>query len=689
MEQMNAKFNELVHVLGKDIQLNCQIPDSEALYSVYEQGSIFWNPDRDDAYFIQQDIWSKWISVYLIQPIGYPIEDSKATDDEIGYCSDCEYGSVIWTSRTGAYAVRNDIMEKWISLGGCSALGYPVSDEHCTEKEHFNIFEGGTIYAIRARASQDDVTSPYFRVSLDAQFDHCIDRPFSDPSNFDIWWDSFRPTTVLRGYEDDNLPLRVFDLCHFCEFGRIKFVTPTSWNMFTVVSHTWKEGVPEWYGPKKPWPSNKYMRYWGFSKDDLNLAAKILVALGNRYCWIDNICIDQDSEEEKSREINRMGSFFSNPSTCYVFPNGLGEVEGITQKAPRWYSRVWTMQEVILSKNPTHIYISNDPIGVGNIINVELENGLVATEIRHEDMYDFYKDEPHMAIIWNDNKPTKLEILRSSGCRKSARVEDKIYGVLALLNVTNVDIKYGGGLREAIVSVANAMHIDQRIIMCVAEWAGNEWVDGYCVIPTMIPGSQAWGIDVCQTVGQAYFLGNRGAELTSFMSPAVHVNTSRPIDCWTGRDGCCHSNVILSNGYKCSIIRIKVGQSISTNKRVVGMASQHLQHGSYLDTKCIYESFYRRNSIEPGITKTDIWLNVGFGTLSKHHQSDVDSRIIVIGKPVHIEGITEQLPKSGQDCVQCVVAIVCQRAGDVYHKTGMCVIDVGSIGWTIGRSTLA
>lgn len=706
-KELYEKYQRHKNTLGNITQPH--ILDGRRAYVLCEQGAIFWSPDcilcipERDIHEIHGPIWNKWNALGKNKYMGYPVSDVIYTEQgsfsNFGYehtpdagllrfrfttdesdildsFNDNECGSIYCKEKT-AFAIRGAINKKWKSLKG--ELGYPVSDEIPTEDGHFNEFEGGTLYwtecsdpvkvrmlaltdtpkdykksnsinGFRARSPKDwyvkvSLCIPgSIRVSFDSvyKFDHEI-RKFPDKENFDVWWENLRPTTLLHSAENDDLPLRVFDVKHFRDHKRIKFFTPQSWNMFAIVSHTWKKEVKEWYGPRRAWPNGGYMTIRAFSKDDLVLACKILASLGVKYCWIDSICIDQDSAEEKSREINRMISYYKHPQ-CYIFPHGIGTVGGPQGKPPIWYSRVWTLQELLVSRHPEHIYIVDSCEDIGELVNVEY-HGKKIVKISHANVKQFVSDEVNTKFLWNDSKPTKLDVLRLAGCRYSTYEEDKIYSILGMLNVGNVEIVYGGGLKKALVSVAQSMHVDHRLIFCVAEWAGYGFVDGYCMMPRMLGNLQAWEIEVKQIVGKAFFMGDRGTEITSFISSEIDITD------------CKYEGYISGNP-----------KEVERQEREHKLCLVQIEKGEY-------KNLYTRSaSHQTSMGRARTNAPIGHGVLGQAHNRDLPSKLVMIG-----------LNNSKR-----IVSAVCQQAGDTLHKTGLCTLDADAcVCWTLGRTIIA
>lgn len=73
---------------------------------------------------------------------------------------------------------------------------------------------------------------------------------------------------------------------------------------------------------------------------------------GLEYVWIDTCCIDKSSSAELSESINSMWPWYRNAQACYAYlsdvpdKNGLEEEDSAFRRS-RWYTRGWTLQELI------------------------------------------------------------------------------------------------------------------------------------------------------------------------------------------------------------------------------------------------------------------------------------------------------------------------------------------------------
>ncbi len=66
------------------------------------------------------------------------------------------------------------------------------------------------------------------------------------------------------------------------------------------------------------------------------------------YLWVDTICIDKSSSAELSEAINSMFKWYRNSSRCYGY---LYDLPAVSFEDSRWFSRGWTLQEMIAPQN--------------------------------------------------------------------------------------------------------------------------------------------------------------------------------------------------------------------------------------------------------------------------------------------------------------------------------------------------
>lgn len=96
----------------------------------------------------------------------------------------------------------------------------------------------------------------------------------------------------------------------------------------------------------------------GFRK--VEYACRQALADGLKYVWLDTCCIDKRSSAELSQAINSMYRWYYNACACYVYlsdftledQNSLSEPDQLlwALKQCRWFTRGWTLQELIAPK---------------------------------------------------------------------------------------------------------------------------------------------------------------------------------------------------------------------------------------------------------------------------------------------------------------------------------------------------
>ncbi|NAZ87209.1 N-acetylmuramoyl-L-alanine amidase, partial [Kineococcus indalonis] len=114
-------------------------------FTHFQGGSIYWSP-RTGARAVRGAIRDKWKALgWETGYLGYPTTDENPLPG--GAFTHFQGGSIYWSARTGARAVRGAIRDKWAALGWeAGYLGYPTTDEVALPGGAFTHFQGGSIY---------------------------------------------------------------------------------------------------------------------------------------------------------------------------------------------------------------------------------------------------------------------------------------------------------------------------------------------------------------------------------------------------------------------------------------------------------------------------------------------------------------------------------------------------------------
>ena len=162
---------------------------------------------------------------------------------------------------------------------------------------------------------------------------------------------------------------------------------------------------------------------------------------GYEWMWVDTCCIDKRSSAELSEAINSMYRWYGNAGVCYAYLHDVDGSSFPTKKDnrkypksngwPEWFSRGWTLQEMIAPRNLQFFNKIWQPIGD--------KKGLA------EDLGWITKVPEHIvANGLEGNRPCVAQIISWAANRTTTRVEDRAYSLMGLLDV-NMPMLYGEG----------------------------------------------------------------------------------------------------------------------------------------------------------------------------------------------------------------------------------------------------
>ena len=215
-----------------------------------------------------------------------------------------------------------------------------------------------------------------------------------------------------------------------------EFVGDTS-HAYAIVSHTWGEEEVSFHQYLTP----KARSMAGYHKIEHSCALARRSQLP--YLWIDTCCIDKSSSAELSEAINSMYKWYRNAAVCYVCLSDMKRCEvdhkslengGYLSKniqifqACRWFTRGWTLQELLA---PRHIeFYDQDWISIGTKKTMwALLSKVTGIEPEH---------------LWKSQKASVAQKMSWAANRQTTRTEDTAYSLLGLFNV-NMPLLYGEG----------------------------------------------------------------------------------------------------------------------------------------------------------------------------------------------------------------------------------------------------
>ncbi|EHK48834.1 hypothetical protein TRIATDRAFT_158198, partial [Trichoderma atroviride IMI 206040] len=158
------------------------------------------------------------------------------------------------------------------------------------------------------------------------------------------------------------------------------------------------------------------------------------------YAWIDTCCIDKTNLVELGEAINSMFRWYSLAIICYAYLSDVpagddSSVLGSKFRTSRWFTRGWTLQELLA---PRHLRFYN---AVWHIIGTKGSKCTVVQEITHV---------PRQILLGIAKLHTESVAQRMSWAaqRETKRAEDLAYCLLGIFGIT-MPMIYGEGGREA------------------------------------------------------------------------------------------------------------------------------------------------------------------------------------------------------------------------------------------------
>jgi hypothetical protein len=172
-----------------------------------------------------------------------------------------------------------------------------------------------------------------------------------------------------------------------------------------------------------------------FSK--IEATCRIARDMGLHHVWVDTCCIDKSSSAELSEAINSMFRWYKNALYCFAFLSdvlaGSESREESDVGKSRWFTRGWTLQELIA---PTNVLFYD---ASWNFLE---SKQLIARNIQRITGIDY-------GVLIGDTPLTAIPLAQRmswAASRETTRVEDMAYCLLGIFDV-NMPMLYGEGSR--------------------------------------------------------------------------------------------------------------------------------------------------------------------------------------------------------------------------------------------------
>ncbi|KAH7324024.1 heterokaryon incompatibility protein-domain-containing protein [Rhexocercosporidium sp. MPI-PUGE-AT-0058] len=149
---------------------------------------------------------------------------------------------------------------------------------------------------------------------------------------------------------------------------------------------------------------------------------------GYDYVWIDTCCIDKKSSSELSEAINRMYSYYKDADICYAY---LCDVPGVAFAKSRWFTRGWTLQELVAPQ--AVVFFDQEWMEIGTRASMKDELAQITT------ISKLVLEEPNAVF-----SASVAQRMSWASKRKTTREEDIAYSLLGIFNV-HMPLLYGEG----------------------------------------------------------------------------------------------------------------------------------------------------------------------------------------------------------------------------------------------------
>jgi hypothetical protein len=156
---------------------------------------------------------------------------------------------------------------------------------------------------------------------------------------------------------------------------------------------------------------------------------------GHNYVWIDTCCIDKSGSAELSEAINSMFHWYREAEVCYAYLDDVYSSDNLANewslfKESRWFTRGWTLQELLAPYEVVFLTHDWQEIGTKRSLSSVISS---VTKIDKKTLNE---------CTWNHASIACKMSWASS--RNTTRVEDEAYSLMGLFDV-NMPLIYGEG----------------------------------------------------------------------------------------------------------------------------------------------------------------------------------------------------------------------------------------------------
>lgn len=153
---------------------------------------------------------------------------------------------------------------------------------------------------------------------------------------------------------------------------------------------------------------------------------------GWQYAWMDTCCIDKTNSADTQEAINAMFRWYAATGVCYAYLDGVDSRElnhsHETFRTARWFTRGWTLQELLAPTNLIFVDQNWKDIGTREDWIEDVTN---ACNMSTNDLTDYEYCSIAAKLSWASHRETTIE-------------EDQAYSLLGLFGIS-MPLCYGEG----------------------------------------------------------------------------------------------------------------------------------------------------------------------------------------------------------------------------------------------------
>jgi heterokaryon incompatibility protein (HET) len=206
---------------------------------------------------------------------------------------------------------------------------------------------------------------------------------------------------------------------------------------YAILSHRW--GPPGDEVTFEDFKEECAERKAGYNK--IQFCGEQAVREGLKYFWVDSCCIDKANFTELSKSINSMFKWYRQAASCYVYlsdvpdPNDPTSTPESAFQMSNWFSRGWTLQELIAPKEVQFFTHTGNLLGDKKSLEQQIHHitGIATEALQGKPLSEFSIDE---RLSWAAKRETTVE-------------EDAAYCMLGIFDI-HMPLIYGEGGQKAL-----------------------------------------------------------------------------------------------------------------------------------------------------------------------------------------------------------------------------------------------